>query len=47
VATRRPLDVPADDREEVVAALQLVDGRPWVDAFRHRYLAYERVTAAG
>jgi hypothetical protein len=32
--------------EEVLAALLLVDGRPWVDAFRRRYLAYERVTAA-
>jgi hypothetical protein len=29
--------------EEVAAALVLVDGRPWVDAFRRRYLTYERV----
>jgi hypothetical protein len=32
--------------EEVVAALLLVDGRPWVDAFRHRYLAYQRTAGA-
>jgi hypothetical protein len=29
-----------------VAALLLVDGRPWVDAFRHRYLTYERAAGA-
>jgi hypothetical protein len=32
--------------EEVVAALLLVVGRPWVDAFRHRYLAYKRTAGA-
>lgn len=33
--------------EEVVAALQLTSGAPWVDAFHHRYLDYRRADAAG
>jgi hypothetical protein len=28
--------------EDVVAALRIVDGRPWVETFHDRYLAYGR-----
>jgi hypothetical protein len=31
--------------EDFFAQLGAVDDRPWVDAFRHRYLAFERVDA--
>jgi hypothetical protein len=38
--------VPRLTLEEVVASLQLVDGREWVDQFHGRYLAYSKAKHA-
>jgi hypothetical protein len=43
---QRPASFQRLTLEDVVAALQLIDGRDWVDQFQDRYLAYSKTKRA-